>query len=129
MARPTKMTQETIAKLEEAFAWGCTDIEACLHAGITVSTLYRHHARNSEFLDRNRRLQAMPTLTAKKVILEAIEAGNVFAAHKVLDRVHRREVSAKARRDRMASPEWTLLRVVRSEFSESIKAASPGTKG
>lgn len=38
--RPTKMTQGTVKKLEEAFLRGLSDEEACLYADISKPTLY-----------------------------------------------------------------------------------------
>jgi hypothetical protein len=69
MARPTVMTPEVIAKLEEAFAWGCTDREACLWAGIAEETLYNHQNRNPEFLKRKEALKETPVLIARKSVV------------------------------------------------------------
>ena len=57
MARPTVMTPEVIAKLEEAFAWGCSDIEACLWADIAPKTLYVYQEKNPEFAQRKAALK------------------------------------------------------------------------
>lgn len=39
--RPTVMTKQALSKLRTAFMIGCTDKEACIHAGISESVLYR----------------------------------------------------------------------------------------
>lgn len=68
--RPTKFTPETIQKLEEAFAWGCTDIEACLHADISKSALYYYQDEHPEFLERKEALKNKPYLLARKSIVD-----------------------------------------------------------
>lgn len=63
------MTPEVIAKLEEAFAWGCTDIEAALHADIAVQTLYKYQERVPKFLERKHKLKETPILLARKSVV------------------------------------------------------------
>lgn len=74
--RPTKMTTETVKKLEEAFLLGCTDAEACLFADISKQTLYNYQDNNPEFVDRKETLKKNPVLKARAVILGAIESGD-----------------------------------------------------
>ncbi len=71
--RPTVMTPEALQKLEEAFLLGCTDEEACLHAGISVRTLYNHQHLNEDFLQRKELLKQNPFLIARKTILKGLE--------------------------------------------------------
>lgn len=71
--RPTKFTPETIAKLEEAFLLGCSDLEACLVANIAPSSLYNYQAENPKFLERKRTLKKNPSYKARKTVVEAIE--------------------------------------------------------
>lgn len=76
--RPTKMTEMTVKKLEEAFALGCSDIEAYLYADITKQTLYNYQDRKPEFIDRKELLKANPILAARQSILRHIkENGNL----------------------------------------------------
>lgn len=86
MARPTKMTQETIAKLESAFAWGCTDTEACLFAGIDNSTFYRYCQDNEEFRDKKEALKDTPTMKAKRIINNSLDEQDLATANRVIDR-------------------------------------------
>jgi hypothetical protein len=46
------MTEATVAKLEQAFAFGCTDLEACLYADISKDCLYNYQKKHPEFVDR-----------------------------------------------------------------------------
>lgn len=63
--RPTKMTDEVIAKLEQAFALGCSDREACLYADIAPSVLYRFQTAHPEFRERKAVLKEKPVLKAR----------------------------------------------------------------
>ena len=47
MARPRKITKETVQKLEEGFLMGLSDREACIYADIAVSTLYDFGAKRA----------------------------------------------------------------------------------
>lgn len=73
--RPTKMTDDTVRKLEEAFTMGCTDVEACLFAGITKPTLYDYCAANPGFSDRKEALKTMPAVKARNLLFRALESG------------------------------------------------------
>lgn len=86
VARPTKMTPETVKKLEEAFAYGCTDAEACAYADITKPTLYEYCEKNPEFTDRKETLKNLPTFKAKRIINDALDESDILTAHKVVDR-------------------------------------------
>lgn len=70
--RPTKMTRETLDKLDEAFAMGCTDREASLWAGINPTTLYNYQEDNPKFLERKKMLKQMPLLKARRTILDEL---------------------------------------------------------
>lgn len=70
--RPTRMTPETIQKLEDAFAIGCPDTEACLYANIARQTLLNYEKRHPEFIDRKERLKNSPTLQARRTVVAAL---------------------------------------------------------
>ena len=69
---PTVMTPEKIAKLEQAFAYGCTDAEACLFADISKQSLYDYQKKVPEFVDRKEQLKNKPFLIARKSIIEGM---------------------------------------------------------
>lgn len=95
VGRPTKMTDATVRLLEQAFAWGCCDVEACVFAGINKSTLYDYCTKNPGFTDRKEGLKTTPTMKAKMVIYKAIEEGDLATAHKVIDRKEGARVKAE----------------------------------
>ena len=57
MARPRKITKETVQKLEEGFLMGLSDREACIYADIAVSTLYDYCKKHKEFSERKELLK------------------------------------------------------------------------
>ena len=84
--RPTKMTPEVIQKLETAVLVGATDLEACVHADISKSTLYDYCVANPEFSERKETLKNQPTLKAKLIVNDALDNDDLSTAHKVIDR-------------------------------------------
>lgn len=84
--RPTKMTKETVDKLESAFSYGCTDAEACAYADIDKQTLYNYCEKNPSFFDRKETLKNMPTFKAKRIIDNALNGDDLNTAHRVVDR-------------------------------------------
>lgn len=94
VGRPTIMTPEIVAKLEEAFLWGCSDLEACLHARIGKSTLYNYQNVNPEFVERKEQLKKNPTLRARKCVFDGIESDSDLSL-RYLERKERDEFSTK----------------------------------
>lgn len=98
MARPTIMTPEVIAKLEEAFSWGCTDIEACLHANIAVQTLYKYQERVPKFIERKNALKENPVMLARKSVVKQLQRDGKLAMD-YLSRKRKDEFSTKSETD------------------------------
>lgn len=98
IGRPTVMTPVTIDKLEEAFEWGCSDLEACLHAGIGKTALYDYQTANPDFAERKEQLKKNPTLRARRTVYKDI-AENSDLALKYLERKEKDEFSTKTESD------------------------------
>lgn len=98
MPRPTVMTPEVIAKLEEAFAWGCTDREACLWAGIAQPTLYLYQEKHPEFIDRKEALKDTPILNSRATVARSVKKDPRMAMD-YLSRKKKDEFSTKAETD------------------------------
>ena len=92
--RPTKMTDLTVKKLEEAFLIGCSDIEACLVADISKLTLYNYQSEHPKFIDRKEMLKKTPTYNARKCVAEEI-IDNPDMALKYLERKNKKEFSLR----------------------------------
>lgn len=83
--RPTKMTPTTLKKLEEAFALGASDLEACFYGGISHQTLYNYQEKHPEFIERKQLLKERPILAARQSVIRQMEEdGNL--ALKFLER-------------------------------------------
>jgi hypothetical protein len=88
------MTPEVIAKLEEAFAWGCTDREACLWAGISEEALYLYQGKNPAFTKRKEMLKDTPILDSRFTVAKAVKK-NPEMAMKYLERKKKDEFSLR----------------------------------
>jgi hypothetical protein len=88
------MTEATVNKLEEAFAFGCTDQEACLYADISKQCLYNYQEKNPEFVDRKELLKENPVLLARKSVVGDLEDDSNLAL-KYLERKKKDEFSLK----------------------------------
>ncbi len=73
VGRPTKMTKETLQKLEEVFALDGTDKESCFYANISESTLYNYQVQHPGFLERKTLLKQTPILKARRTIIEHLD--------------------------------------------------------
>lgn len=69
MARPTKMTEQTLKDLRAAFLIGATKEEASAYAGISKVTLYSYIEKNPEFLNEIEAWQNEPILKAKRKVV------------------------------------------------------------
>lgn len=92
LGRPTVMTEAVLGKLEQAFAYGSTDKEACFYAGINQDTMYEYQKLHPEFTERKEALKG-------SLILEA-----------------RQKVAIDIKNDTKVA-QWYLERKVKSEFS------------
>jgi hypothetical protein len=76
VGRPTDMTPETVKKLEEVFAIGGSDEEACFYADISKQTLYNYQKKYPEFIDRKEALKNKPFLKARQTIIKSLDQPN-----------------------------------------------------
>ena len=94
IGRPAAMTPLVLRKLEEVFALGGTDEEACLFAGIGKTTLYEFQKQNPEFAERKETLKQSPVLKARQTVVKAIEKDPTLA-FKYLERKRKDEFSPR----------------------------------
>lgn len=94
VGRPTIMTPVVVAKLEQAFAFGCTDVEACLFAGISKDCLYDYQTKHPEFVHRKEELKESPVLLARQSVIKHMEEDGDLAM-KFLERRRKDEFSPK----------------------------------
>ena len=114
--RPTVMTPEVVSKLEAAFSWGCTDGEACIHAGISRESLYEYIRNNPKFADRKEQLKETPNLRARQVLNIALQQKDKQAAQWWLERKKKEEFST---RSEVVQPEPIKIFVSKEEQAEA----------
>lgn len=104
--RPTKMTPETIQKLESAFIAGCTDLEACCYADVSKSTLYDYCQDNPEFSERKETLKNQPIMQARFIIQEALTTGDLNTANRVVDRKEGQKIKQESVNVELSHEQW-----------------------
>jgi len=89
-----KSELDVVKKLEEAFALGCTDLEACLYADISKAAFYMYQSKHPAFLDRKELLKERPVLQARNSVINAMKRdGNL--ALKFLERKRKSEFALR----------------------------------
>lgn len=79
MGRPTLMTPEVVAKLEQVFAIDGTVEEACSYAEISRNTFYDYVKKNTDFSNRIEDLRQRPILKARQTVVSSLsEPNNAF---------------------------------------------------
>ena len=86
MGRPTKMTDETVGKLEQGFKYGFNITEACSYAEISRLTYYRWIDKGTQFRNRMNRAQTALQRKAKTNLAEAINSGDIETSKYYLER-------------------------------------------
>ena len=69
--RPEIIKKDVLAKLEQAFKIGATDVEACYYATINPATLYRYQDKNPEFCEKKEAWKKNPIMKAKRTIFQS----------------------------------------------------------
>lgn len=88
------MTPETIAKLEEVFAIGGSDEEACFYADIGKSTLYNYQNAHPDFVERKEALKNRPILKARQTVVKSLDQPDM--AFRYLERKRKDEFSSRS---------------------------------
>lgn len=77
--RPSKFSEITLQKLNEAFAIGASDPEACFYADVSTTAFYNYQQLHPQFVERKNALKQRPVLLARQTILKNMEADPVTA--------------------------------------------------
>jgi hypothetical protein len=93
--RPSKMTPETLKKLENAFASGYTDEQACIFADISMPTLYEYIKKNPNFHNKKELLKKRVDIQAKTNLVKKIKEGDDITSKWWLERKCKDEFSTK----------------------------------
>lgn len=131
MPRPTVITSDVIKRLEEAFALGCTDLEASLYANIAPATLYNYQDKNAGFLERKEQLKMKPVLQARTTLVKSLKKDPALAL-KYLERKKKDEFSPRRESDVTTNGHDLSIANIRSLSDEKldmlIKRAAIGLK-
>lgn len=73
IGRPPVIDEKVLRKLEEAFAYGCSDLEACFYADISKTALYEYQKDHPEFTERKELLKEKPILMARQSVIKAMQ--------------------------------------------------------
>ena len=84
--RPTVINAEVVSVLVSSFNGGMTVREACWQSGISHEAYYNRLRSDEQFTDTMTRAQAVPTMNARRVVVEAISKGDVSASKWWLER-------------------------------------------
>lgn len=95
VGRPTVMTDDVIAKLEDAFSVGATDKEAIFVANISKDAFYDYCKLHPEFTERKEALKDMPKYKARKNIVNKINEGDVSTSQWYAERKVKEEFSTR----------------------------------
>ena len=113
--RPTVKTDEIVAKIEEAAAFGASIEEIAFYADIHRSTLYRWMEEDVHLKDRIEELQERPILAARQSVVKAFP-DNPDIAMKYLERKKRSEFAVKIEQD--TTHNFRTYEIVRGESED-----------
>ena len=119
MARPTKLEEKRVKKLEDAFQLGCNITEACIYAGISKQTYYNWQGKNRELFDHFDVLRLSPTFKARRTVLNALEH-DVKVAQWYLERKAKEEFGLHKTEDK-EDPGITTVTVKYVDSKSSIE--------
>lgn len=94
--RPTVFGQDTVHKLEQAFAIGCTVEEACFVSGVSRSAYYKRLEDDVHFMDKMKRAKLFMVIQARHTVCKAIQAGDISTSLWYLERKRKDEFSLKS---------------------------------
>jgi hypothetical protein len=125
VGRPTKMTEEVVRILEQAFAMGCSDREACLMADISHQTLYDYQTLNPEFVDRKEMLKETPILKARQTIIDNLNSPNIATWY--LERKKKDEFTPKQEIENTGTKELDAMRDNLNKLTKYVKTGTTPT--
>lgn len=96
VGRPSVFTSDIISKLEQAFALGANDTEACSYAGISRQSYYKQLKIDIEFADKIARQKSLLPLKAREELHKLIKQGDSKVILWYLDRIEKRHKAESA---------------------------------
>jgi hypothetical protein len=99
--KPQRKTVKVLALLSQAASLGCTNLEACIHAGISEKTYYLWIKNDKKLSDELERLKNTVILKARKAIVGSLT--DPQHAKWYLERKLKNEFSLKIENDHTSS--------------------------
>lgn len=84
----TKLSEEQLTRLKQAFENGGTDEEACAYAGVDIDLFNKYQDENPDYLKSKINIRHKIKLRAKSILMSAMnvdKAGDVVMALKYLE--------------------------------------------
>lgn len=110
--RPPVITEIVLQKLEEVFALGGTDKEACIYADISPATLYNYQEFHPDFLERKELLKQKPILLARRTIndnlMDDLPTARWYIERRDRDFNPKTEVDVTSKGDKITTNELAL---------------------
>lgn len=116
MARPSKLTQQTIQKLKEAFRLWCTVEEACSYTEISKSTYYDWLSNNEAFSDEIELSKKYLEFKSRFVIAQSLENNDVKTAMWYLERKNKQEFNIQHADIIVQEPQKMVIEYKRSPY-------------
>lgn len=95
IGRPTIKTKDLVDKLIEAFHDDATVEQACYVAGIHKTTYYDWLKQDEDFSYEMSKAQEYPKVISKKVLIDAVEAGDKQIALEIIKRREKERYSER----------------------------------
>ena len=128
--RPTKISDDIVWKLIEAFKSDSTVEEACSYAGIAKDTFYRRYKKYKWFSDKIEDAKKYPFFHSKFRYFEAIDSAdpNVFGKY-ALEFLKRRHPDWKDKQENTLDYAFTSITIEDATWEESRDKTNPKAAG
>lgn len=113
--------------MEEAFAIGATDSEACFYADVSTGAFYNYQDRNPEFLERKNALKERPVLLARQTVVKSMET-DASTAKWYLEKKKATEFATKAEVDVTSNGETVGQPLDANMLTQFLMTVQDGTK-
>lgn len=131
VGRPTKLTPEVLAKLEEAFKSDFKDEEACSHAGIHPVTFYRWMNEDEEFRNKIETAKQFLFKFARNKLAKGVMDGTISPLELLDRRDRKRYAKGQVNEETVAHVFLDAEAVKKADPSaifESLRAAGVGAR-
>jgi len=111
----SKLTKETVQKLENAFAIDASVPEACFYANISKQTYYNWIEENPKLKEKFDRLRQKPVLTARQAVNDKL--GDSYA--NAMDYLSRKKKAEFSQRNELAGPNGEPVTAIKVEIIDN----------